>query len=141
MDRLKTVTYTSTTTVRNRRIEGEPIDVVGRTSLPVVRTKQGSPVDPESAEAKIEVLLKQPLGLSESETGEPIELARPDGFRVQWGTGEGIMGPLCGNIIDKDKGKFMWVGKLGPSQEVSLESVWDVRAPIDVSWSENIVPS
>ena len=141
VERFKTVTYTSTTTIRNRRIEGEAIDVVGRSSLPVVKTKQGSPVDPESAEARIKVLLKEPLGLAESETGDPVDLDRPDGFRVQWGTGDGIMGPLCGNIVDKEKGKFMWVGKLGPGQEVLLESVWDVRAPIDISWCENLVPS
>jgi hypothetical protein len=51
------------------------------------------------------------------------------------------MGSLHGSILDKDEGKFMWVGKVGPGQEVALESVWDVRAPVDISWSENTVPS
>lgn len=140
VERFKTVTHTSTTTIRNRRNDGEAIDVVERTSLPVVRTKRGGLIDSECVEARIKVLLKEPLGLAESETGDPIELDRPDGFCVQWGTGDGIMGPLSGNIVDKDKGKFMWVGKLGPGQEVSLESVWDVRAPVDVSWCESTVP-
>lgn len=121
-------------------MDGEAIHLVERTSLPVVRTEQGGPVDPESVEAKIKVLLKQPLGLAESETSEPIELDREDGFRVQWGTGDGVVGPLCGNIADKEEGKFMWVGELRPGQEVSLESVWDVRAPVDVSWCERAVP-
>lgn len=137
VERFKTVTYTSTTTIRNRRIDGETIDVVERTSLPVVRMKDGGPVDPESVEAKIKVLLKQPLGLAESETGDLVELDRPDGFCVQWGTGDGVMGPLCGNIVDKEEGKFMWVGRLGPGREVLLESVWDVRAPVDIPWREN----
>ena len=136
VERFKTVTYTSTTVIRNRRHDGEAIDVVERTSLPVVRTKHGGSVDPESVEARIKVLLKQPLGLAESETSDPIELDRPDGFRVQWGTGDGIMGPLHGNIVDKGEGKFMWVGKVGPGEEVLLESVWDVRAPVDIAWSE-----
>jgi hypothetical protein len=138
---LKTVTYTSKTIIRNRRFDGKAIDVVERTSLPVVRTKYGGPVDPESAEARIKVLLKQPPGLAESESSDPIELDRDDGFHVQWGTGDGNMGPLKGNILDKEEGKFMWVGKIEPGQEVTLESVWDVRAPVDLSWSENTVPS
>ena len=141
VERLKTVTYTSTTTIRNRRNDGDPIDVVERTSLPVVRTIHGGPVDPESLEARIKVLLKQPLGLAESETSDPVELDRPDGFCVQWGTGDGVVGPLSGNIVDKEEGKFMWVGKLEPGREVLLESVWDVRAPVDVSWCENAVPA
>jgi hypothetical protein len=141
VEQLKTVTYTSKTVIRNRRFDGTPIDVVERTSLPVVRAGQGGLVDPNSAEASIKVLLKQPPGLAESESGDPIELDRPDGFRVQWGTGDGNMGALQGNIIDKEEGKFMWVGKIEPGQEVVLESVWDVRAPINISWSENTVPS
>lgn len=136
-----TVTYTSKTIIRNRRFDGTPIDVVERTSLPVVRTRHGCPVDPESAEARIKVLLKQPPGLAESESSDLIELDRPDGFRVQWGTGDGDMGPLEGNVVDKEEGKFMWVGKIEPGQEVALESVWDVRAPANISWSENTVPS
>lgn len=137
----KTVTYTSKTIIRNRRFDGTPIDVVERTSLPVVRTKDGGPVNPDGAEARIKVLLKQPPGLAESECSDPIELDRPDGFRVQWGTGDGNMGPLQGNIVDKEEGKFMWVGKIDPGQEVALESVWDVRAPVNLSWFENTVPS
>lgn len=141
VEQFRTVTYTSKTVIRNRRFDGEPIDVVERTSLPVVRTEHGDPIDPDSAEARIKVLLKQPPGLAESESGDPIELDRPDGFCVQWGTGDGNMGPLKGNIVDKEEGKFMWVGKIEPGQEVALESVWDVRAPVNISWSENTIPS
>ena len=141
MERLKTVTYTSKTVIRNRRFEGAPIDVVERTSLPVVRTRHGGPVISDSAEARIKVLLKEPPGLAESETGDSIDLGRPDGFCVQWGTGDCDMGPLQGNVLDKEEGKFMWVGKVEPGQEVALESVWDVRAPVDISWSENTIPS
>jgi len=141
VERFKTVTYTSTTKIRNRRADGEAINAVERTSLPVVRTKHGGAVDPESVEARIKVLLKQPSGLAECEGSEPIDLGRTDGFCVQWGTGDGIMGPLHGSILDKDEGKFMWVGKIGPGEEVSLESVWDVRAPDEIMWSENTLPS
>jgi hypothetical protein len=73
-DRFKTVTYTSTTAIWNRRHDGEAIDVVERMSLLVVRTKYSGSVDPESAKARIKALLKQPLGLVESETSDPIEL-------------------------------------------------------------------
>lgn len=141
VESFKTVTYTSKTVIRNRRFDGTPIDVVERTSLPVVKTRNGCPADPDSAEARIKVLLKQPPGLAESESGDPIELDRSDGFRVQWGTGDGNMGPLQGNVADKEEGKFMWVGKIEPGQEVALESVWDVRAPVNISWSEDTVPS
>ena len=115
MEPFKTVTHTSKTTIRNRRVDGEAIDVVERTSLPIVRTKRSGPVvDPDSVEEKIKALFKQPPGLAENETSDPVDLGRPDGFCVQWGTGDGIMGPSCGNIADKDEGKFMWVGKVGP---------------------------
>ena len=141
VERFKTVTYTSTTKIRNRRVDGEAINVVERTSLPVVRTKNGGQVDPDSVEARIKVLLKEPSGLAECETSESIDLGRSDGFCVQWGAGDGVMGPLHGCIVDKDEGKFMWVGKVEPGQEISLESVWDVRAPVDIAWSENTAPS
>ena len=141
VERIKTATYTSKTVIRNRRFDDTAIDVVERTSLPVVRTRDGGPVVSESTEAKIKVLLKQPPGLAESGTSDPVELDRPDGFRVQWGTGDGDVSPVQGNILGKDEGKFMWMGKVEPGQEVTLESVWDVRAPFDIPWFENAVGS
>jgi len=130
------------TTIRNRRVDGEAIDVAERTSLPIVRMKRGGPVvDPDSVEAKIKALLKQPPGLAENETSDPVNLGQPDSFCIQRGTGDGITGPSYGNIGDKDEGKFAWVGKVGPGREVVLESEWDARAPIGISWSENTAPS
>ena len=140
-ERFKTVTYTSTTTIRNRRFDGAPIDVVERTNLPVVKAKRGGSIKSDSAESRIQVLLKEPPGLAESETDGPVDLGRPDGFCVQWGTGDGDVGPLRGSIHGKGEGKFMWIGQVEPGQEVALESVWDVKAPIEISWSENTIPS
>lgn len=132
MGQFKTVTYTSKTVIRNRRFDGA-IDVVERTNLPVV--------SPQSAETSLKVLLKEPPGLAESESSDPIDLNRPDGFRVQWGTGDGDTGLLKGNILDKEQGKFMWVGTVEAGDEAVLESVWDVRAPVDIPWNEVTVLS
>lgn len=120
VEQYKTTTYISTTTITNRHTGDYPIQIVERSSLPVA-----SPQD-----TRIKVFLKEPEGLAEGEEGSDIDLDRPDGFKVKWGTD-------VGEIKDgKKSGKFIWCGTIDPGKEVVLVSKWEVRAPVDVDWIE-----
>ncbi|KAF9649660.1 hypothetical protein BDM02DRAFT_3166452 [Thelephora ganbajun] len=120
VEQYKTTTYTSTTTITNRHTGDYPIRIVERSSLPFASAQ----------DTRIKVFLKQPEGLAEGEEGKDIDLGRPDGFKVKWGT----------NVDEakdgKKSGKFIWYGTVDPGKEVILVSQWEVRAPVDVEWTE-----
>ena len=120
VEQYKTTTYTSTTTITNRHTGDYPIHIVERSSLPVA-----SPQD-----TRIKVFLKEPGGLAEGEEGSDINLGRPDGFKVKWGT------DVDETKDGKKSGKFIWYGTINPGKEVVLVSKWEVRAPVDVEWVE-----
>ena len=120
VEQYKTTTYTSTTTITNRHTGDYPIQIVERSSLPVA-----SPQD-----TRIKVFLKKPEGLAEGEEGSDIDLGRSDGFKVKWGT------DVDETKDGKKAGKFIWSGSVKPGEEVVLISQWEVRAPVDVEWTE-----
>ena len=120
VEQYKTTTYTSTTTITNRHTGDYPIRIVERSSLPVA-----SPQD-----TRIKVFLKEPEGLAEGEEGSDIDLGRPDGFKIKWGT------DVDETKDGKKSGKFIWYGTIDPGKEVILVSKWEVRAPVDVEWVE-----
>ena len=76
------------------------------------------------------MFLKEPDGLAEGEEGSDINLGRPDGFKVKWGT------DVNENQDGKKSGKFIWHGTIDPGKEVVLVSKWEIRAPVDVEWIE-----
>ena len=125
VEQYKTTTYTSTTTITNRHTGDYPIQIAERSSLPVA-----SPQD-----TRIKVFLKKPEGLAEGEEGSDIDLGRPDGFKVKWGT------DLDETKDGKKSGKFIWFGSVEPGKEVELVSQWEVRAPVDVEWTEKSLVS
>ena len=120
VEQYKTTIYTSTTTITNRHTGDYPIQIVERSSLPVA-----SPQD-----TRIKVFLKKPEGLAEGEEGADIDLGRPDQFRIKWGT------DVDETKDGKKSGKFIWFGSVKPGEEVVLVSQWEVRAPVDVEWTE-----
>ena len=120
VEQYKTTTYTSTTTITNRHTGDYPIQIVERSSLPVA-----SPQD-----TRIKVFLKKPEGLAEGEEGVDIDLVRSDGFKVKWGT------DVDETKDGKKSGKFIWNGSVDPGKEAVLVSEWEVRAPVDVEWTE-----
>jgi len=120
VEQYKTTTYTSTTTITNRHTGDYPIQIVERSSLPVA-----SPQD-----TRIKVFLKKPEGLAEGEEGTDIDLGRPDRFRIKWGT------DVDESKDGKKSGKFIWYGSVEPGREVVLVSQWEVRAPVEVEWTE-----
>jgi len=120
VEQYKTTTYTSTTTITNRHTGDYPIQIVERSSLPIA-----SPQD-----TRVKVFLKKPDGLAEGEEGVDIDLSRPDEFRIKWGT------DVDETKDGKKSGKFIWFGSVKPGEEVVLVSQWEVRAPVDVEWTE-----
>ena len=120
VEQYKTTTYTSTTTITNRHTGDYPIQIVERSSLPVA----------SSQDTRIKVFLKKPEGLAEGEEGTDIDLDRPDEFKVKWGT------DVDETKDGKKSGKFIWFGRVEPGKEVVLVSQWEVRAPVDVEWTE-----
>ena len=125
LEQYKTTTYTSTTTITNRHTGDYPIQIVERSSLPVASTQ----------DARIKVFLKEPEGLAEGEEGPDIDLGRPDGFKIKWGT------DVDESKDGKKTGKFIWHGTIDPGKEVVLVSKWDIRAPVDVEWIEKSLAS
>lgn len=120
VEQYKTTTYTSTTTITNRHTGDYPIQIVERSSLPVASTQ----------DTRIKVFLKEPEGLAEGEEGSDIDLGRPDGFKIKWGT------DVDETKDGKKTGKFIWHGTIDPGKEVVLVSKWEIRAPVDVEWVE-----
>lgn len=76
------------------------------------------------------MFLKKPEGLAEGEEGVDIDLGRPDGFKVKWGA------DMDETKEGKKSGKFIWFGSVEPGKEIVLVSQWEVRAPVDVEWTE-----
>jgi hypothetical protein len=120
VEQYKTTSYTSTTTITNRHTGDYPIQIVERSSLPVASLQ----------DTRIKVFLKKPEGLAEGEEGTDIDLARSDGFKVKWGA------DMDETKDGKKSGKFIWHGSVEPGKEVVLVSQWEIRAPVDVEWTE-----
>ena len=118
VEQYKTITYVSTTTLRNRHTGDYPINIVERSSIPIASLE----------DSRIRVFLKEPEALTTVEDGVEVDLGRSDGFNVKWGT------DLEQTENGKKEGKFIWYGTIRPGEEVVLTSKWDVRAPVDAEW-------
>ncbi|KAF8838853.1 hypothetical protein BDN67DRAFT_970913 [Paxillus ammoniavirescens] len=108
-----TTTYTSATFVNNKHSETIR-EVVIRSSLPL-------PTDP-----RVTVVLKEPAGLADIETG--LVNVR-EGCQARWSTSGGRKG--------KQAGLFEWVCDLKPGTEV-LKAVWEVCAPQGLGLVEQV---
>lgn len=121
VEQYKTTTYTSVTTIHNRNTGSQPISIIEKSSVPTA---------PE-AEKSIKVFLKQPIELTVSEDGVEVDLHRNDGFRGKWAATD------TDSTGGKKAGKFVWLGDIPSGKEVVLVSEWDVRAPVEVEWTES----
>ncbi|KIK93784.1 hypothetical protein PAXRUDRAFT_828630 [Paxillus rubicundulus Ve08.2h10] len=108
-----TTTYTSATFVNNKHSD-TICGVVIRSSLPL-------PADP-----RVTVVLKEPAGLTDIETG--LVNVR-EGCQARWSTTGGRKG--------KQGGLFEWVCDLKPGTDV-LKAVWEVCAPQGLSLVEQM---
>ncbi|KAI0042807.1 hypothetical protein FA95DRAFT_1563923 [Auriscalpium vulgare] len=122
-EQLSTTTYTSRATIHNRHAFDLPTLIV-RDALPV-----------SDDDKRVNVVLRQPEVLIDAKDGEEKEAddtgdnGAEQRYKVRWGTvKEGSGG--------KKAGLFEWVGTIGAGQELTLEAVWDVKAPASVKWVE-----
>ncbi|KAH9962262.1 hypothetical protein BC827DRAFT_1199964 [Russula dissimulans] len=124
-------TYRSRTTVTNRH----PF------ALPALVLRDGVPVSDD--EKRVSVVLRRPAGLAALEQGEELRVGGKDGEdegesesksekrTVRW----------CKKIDGKGgkkEGLFEWVFEVGAGEEVTIETEWDVKAPISLKWIESI---
>jgi uncharacterized protein (TIGR02231 family) len=126
-------TYRSRTTVTNRH----PF------ALRALVLRDGVPVSED--EKRVSVVLRRPAGLAELQQGEELKVcAEGNGDGDGDGDGESEREKRtvrwC-KVIDgkggKKEGLFEWVVEVGAGEEVTIETEWDVKAPVSLRWVES----
>jgi hypothetical protein len=122
-------TYRSRTTVTNRH----PF------ALRALVLRDGVPVSDD--DKRVSVVLRRPEGLAELGQGEELKIAK-DGTRAGDGDGEsGKRTVRWSKVVDgkggKKEGLFEWVVEIGAGEEVTIETEWDVKAPVSLKWVES----
>jgi len=113
-------TYRSCTTITNRH----PF------ALRALVLRDGVPVSEDKK--RVCVVLRRPEGLAELEQGEELKVDSGSGEKrtVRWS-----------KVVDgkggKKEGLFEWVTEVGAGEEVTIETEWDVKAPVSLSWVES----
>jgi uncharacterized protein (TIGR02231 family) len=131
--------YRSRTTVTNRH----PF------ALRELVVRDGVPVCED--EKRVSVVLRHPAGLAELEQGKELQVgAKDDGEREGdddgdddgEGEGEGKKQRVrwC-KVVDgkggRKEGLFEWVVEVGAGEELTIETEWDVKAPVSLRWIES----
>ena len=133
--------YASRTTITNRH----PFALRGlvlRDAVPV--SEDGE---------RVNVVLRRPAGLADLEQGEDLELgAESEEAAEDEGEGEEEEARTerskarrtvrwC-KLIDgkggRKEGLFEWVVDIGAGEEVTIETEWDVKAPVSLKWIESV---
>jgi hypothetical protein len=88
--------------------------------------RDGVPITED--DQRVNVISRHPAGLADLEQGRELKVS---GQRtVQW----------C-KIVDgkggKKEGLFEWVFEVGAGAEVTIETEWDVKAPVSLRWVES----
>ena len=122
-------TYRSRTTVMNRH----PF------ALRALVLRDGVPVSED--ERRVNVVLRHPAGLAELEQGEELKVSAEDGESE--GEGEGEKRTVrWSKVVDgkggRKEGLFEWVFEVRAGEEVTIETEWDVKAPISLNWIESV---
>ncbi|KAI9510195.1 hypothetical protein F5148DRAFT_995619 [Russula earlei] len=129
-----TTTYRSRTTVTNRH----PF------ALRALVLRDGVPVSDD--EKRVSVVLRRPVGLAELEQGKELKVGREDGKGEGEGEGESEgegekRTVRWSKAVDGKGGKkiglFEWVFEVGAGEEVTIETEWDVKAPVSLKWIES----
>ncbi|EIN04009.1 hypothetical protein PUNSTDRAFT_108850 [Punctularia strigosozonata HHB-11173 SS5] len=113
-EKYNSTTYTVQITVKNKHrfpIKG----LVLRDSIPTAA---------EAIKQKVRVILRKPDGLADASQGETVSVEVKGGkAKAKW-------------AADGEKdGKYDWVCDLEPGKELTLETVYEVRAPADMAWN------
>jgi len=113
-------TYRSCTTITNRH----PF------ALRAVVLRDGVPVSEDKK--RVSVVLRRPEGLAELEQGGDLKVGEEEGEKrtVRWS-----------KVVDgkggKKEGLFEWVVEVGAGEEITIETEWDVKAPVSLRWVES----
>ena len=113
-------TYRSCTTITNRH----PF------ALRAVVLRDGVPVSEDKK--RVSVVLRHPEGLAELEQGGELKVSEGEGEKrtVRWS-----------KVVDgkggKKEGLFEWVVEVGAGEEITIETEWDVKAPVSLRWVES----
>ena len=116
--------YRSRTTVTNRH----PFP------LRALVLRDGVPVSED--DKRVSVVLRRPAGLAELEQGKELNVSAEDGACkdekriVRWG-----------KVVDgkggRKEGLLEGVFEVGAGEEVTIETEWDVKAPVSLRWIES----
>jgi hypothetical protein len=110
-------TYTSLINIQNKH-HFAISDLVVRDAVPVCGDK------------RVKVILRKPAGLADAKDGEVVTLR--DGLKVRWGA-----------VVDgkggEKEGKMDWLWGIEAGQKITLEAVWEVKAPADTTWVETVL--
>ncbi|KAI0252908.1 hypothetical protein BJV78DRAFT_1281253 [Lactifluus subvellereus] len=88
--------------------------------------RDGVPITED--DKRVNVILRHPAGLADLEQGKELEVSEQR--TVQWcKTVDGKGG--------KKEGLFEWVFEVGAGTEVTIETEWDVKAPVSLRWVES----
>jgi uncharacterized protein (TIGR02231 family) len=125
-DQWAATTYRSRTTVTNQH----PF------ALRELVIRDGVPVSEN--EKCVSVVLRCPAGLAELEQGEECEVGAKDGGRGGEGKKQSVR---WSKVVDgkggKKEGLFEWVVEVGAGEELTIDTEWDVKAPISLKWIES----
>lgn len=122
--------YRSRTTVTNRH----PF------TLRELVIRDGVPVCED--EKRVSVVLRRPAGLAELEQGKELQVrAKEDNGREgdDGGEGEGKKKQSvrwC-KVDGRKEGLFEWVVEVGAGEELTIDTEWDIKAPVSLKWIES----
>ena len=125
--------YRSRTTVTNRH----PF------ALRELVVRDGVPLCED--EKRVSVVLRHPAGLAELEQGKELKLGvkeegGPDGDDDEGEGRKKQMVRWCkvvGGKGGRKDGLFEWVVEVGAGEELTIETEWDVKAPVSLKWIES----
>ncbi|KAF8268359.1 hypothetical protein EI94DRAFT_1728051 [Lactarius quietus] len=132
--------YTSRTTITN----SHPF------ALRALLLRDAVPVSEDGE--RVNVVLRRPAGLAELEQGDELEVSaegkkaveeeededgdvKPEGSKtrrtVRWSK-------LVDGKGGRKEGLFEWVVDVGAGEEVTIETEWDIKAPVSLKWIESV---
>ena len=129
--------YRSRTTVTNRH----PF------ALRELVVRDGVPVCGD--EKRVSVVLRHPAGLAELEQGKELQVGTKeegeregtDGDGEGEGEGKKKQRVRWCKVVDgkggRKEGLFEWVVEVGAGEELTIETEWDVKAPVSLNWVES----
>ena len=123
--------YRSRTTVTNRH-PFALLELVVRDGVPVCED-----------EKRVSVVLRHPAGLAELEQGKELQVGakEDEGDGESEGKKQKKQKVRWCKVVDgkggRKEGLFEWVVEVGAGEKLTIETEWDVKAPVSLKWIES----